>query len=631
MFKAEYKDDESDEHRYEPLADNGQSSQGDTFPSKAAATDPTYVHQPLENAEKQIRLLQIKPCISDDEDIELRSSVWSLDAVRPFFAISYTWGEPRTRILWIDGKPYNVRLNCHYVLWQARRHHPGSFVWVDSICIDQENLEEKGCQVRIMAEIYAAAKCVLVGVGQEEDGSELIAKFTAEVSRMGDRAPQMKRIRKWKLPTSQGDWPAWEASVDSIDRELMFRAYPQFAQRPYWNRLWIVQEIAAARSIEILCGEVVISWNALIKLTVMLATVLGQLDDESTILAAFGHEMIRVISFAHLNRYSLDRALGTYNSFQCSDPRDHIFGILSLLDSDKQHLSTYPDYTLTTFDIALHCVAHMKSLERVASLLSSLRLGTVTPEIERLCAQKGLHSAPGSSGGSQFPLLPSVYLAGSGKVETFCVCLYPSEGWELVDFLPEEEDRNQSASLERIRRVVQESASLSSAFKQFRPKCVHIKGSNTVALACHDVRMGDVLALVGDWRCKLLLILRHVVGARHEIVGQAFVMDDICMPAVWSDKLGEDQHNQGKDEGSDIPLFTASVELTMTPEDALSFVGQDLVKLGHFDLAARLQRLVTAPVQKSSTAAATVDNIETSSRTMHRCAESKKPEGWWTR
>lgn len=90
-------------------------------------------------------------------------SIWSLDRIPLFNAISYTWGSPQyKRTVHINGVACEVHQNCHAALSQTRQYSPTALVWIDSICINQDDDSEKGSQVRMMGDISALAERVLM-------------------------------------------------------------------------------------------------------------------------------------------------------------------------------------------------------------------------------------------------------------------------------------------------------------------------------------------------------------------------------------------------------------------------------------------------------------------------------------
>ncbi|EME41106.1 hypothetical protein DOTSEDRAFT_136367, partial [Dothistroma septosporum NZE10] len=170
-----------------------------------------FEHVPLDDAETQIRLLRLGPGTGSDP-IELSVATFQLQNAPEYFAISYAWGvEDIPMHVILDGSKFSVRLNCWYALSQVRYHYPGCSLWIDSICINQSDLEEKSHQVAMMYDIFAAAAKVFACVGPHADGSEIL-----------DR-------------TCDGSNHASSVATDD--------AWSAFSRRPYWSRLWVVQEI----------------------------------------------------------------------------------------------------------------------------------------------------------------------------------------------------------------------------------------------------------------------------------------------------------------------------------------------------------------------------------------------------
>ncbi|KXJ86574.1 heterokaryon incompatibility protein-domain-containing protein [Microdochium bolleyi] len=100
--------------------------------------------------ERRIRLLMVEPGDFDD-DIHCRVTTCALRHAPAFHAISYAWGDGKDqRQIFIDGRPFTVRQNCHYALRQARKYSPATPIWIDSVCIDQDNAAEKSAQVQMM-------------------------------------------------------------------------------------------------------------------------------------------------------------------------------------------------------------------------------------------------------------------------------------------------------------------------------------------------------------------------------------------------------------------------------------------------------------------------------------------------
>lgn len=124
-----------------------------------------FQYSPLEDAAAQIRLLKICSFDNATEKVELRiTSHFIIDAPE-FVAISYTWGSSSNlSSVLLNDSWIEVRENCHNALLQCRQQNIKQHIWIDSICINQDNVDEKGTQVAIMASLYKHASQVLVSI-----------------------------------------------------------------------------------------------------------------------------------------------------------------------------------------------------------------------------------------------------------------------------------------------------------------------------------------------------------------------------------------------------------------------------------------------------------------------------------
>lgn len=103
-----------------------------------------FTYKPLAHP-RNFRILRLTPTWGDKKsewrDLPLRGSIVeaSLDAAPPYFALSYTWGDPnpRDKIL-IDGRELRITQNCADALRRMLRGKLDKMIWVDSICINQD-------------------------------------------------------------------------------------------------------------------------------------------------------------------------------------------------------------------------------------------------------------------------------------------------------------------------------------------------------------------------------------------------------------------------------------------------------------------------------------------------------------
>jgi hypothetical protein len=145
---------------------------------------PAFAYEPLNYSldPNAIRLLRVLPTLLDGNiQVEIqqgqpgavrpeaaRRSSWALDGkqIPGYRCLSYTWGEPcEGRDILLNGCTFRVRDNLFEFLDTARRLLPMEFLWIDAICIDQNNLAERGHQVERMGRIYDCATEVLIWLG----------------------------------------------------------------------------------------------------------------------------------------------------------------------------------------------------------------------------------------------------------------------------------------------------------------------------------------------------------------------------------------------------------------------------------------------------------------------------------
>lgn len=132
----------------------------------------SYSYSSLPASGEDIRLLRLLP--SEDEAAPLHCELrdYSLRRSTPrthlYEAISYVWGDPHNTLpIYVDKKQFQVTVNLHAALLCLRDHSFERILWVDAICINQNNNEERRQQVQFMARIYNSASRVVVWLGEE--------------------------------------------------------------------------------------------------------------------------------------------------------------------------------------------------------------------------------------------------------------------------------------------------------------------------------------------------------------------------------------------------------------------------------------------------------------------------------
>lgn len=142
------------------------------------------IYQPLWHPHT-FRLLNILPGQEDDL-IRCELSLQNLARRPEYYALSYEWGSDEQHVsVIVNNKNTSIQRNLHTFLLRLRLQQCHRTVWVDSLCINQEDNVEKAESILMMKEIYTVAQSVFVWLGPHEDGSAELFDFMYEVSVSG--------------------------------------------------------------------------------------------------------------------------------------------------------------------------------------------------------------------------------------------------------------------------------------------------------------------------------------------------------------------------------------------------------------------------------------------------------------
>jgi hypothetical protein len=288
------------------------------YPQRKAQTS-SFIHQPLDLKTTQIRLLRltissIEILTGDIEHFDFN------DDCPPYKAVSYMWGPcSPTRIILLNGASFQVRENLWLFLLERSRttESRDCLLWIDQICIYQSSSAERNHQVKMMGQIYRRAEAVLIWLGREDYH--------------GDR----QALRN--LPDSRNlEHPSLLAVSDQC-----FRVW-SLCWRPYWRRLWVIQEIVLGHNITVMCGKELIPWDNFVN------CLDGSSDPRAGLMAPrFVPEV--VLDIAREKRFydqagassTLRYILDHFMKSECENPRDKVYGLLGLVKESKTVVIDY--------------------------------------------------------------------------------------------------------------------------------------------------------------------------------------------------------------------------------------------------------------------------------------------------
>jgi hypothetical protein len=331
---------------------------------KAALYDPLDDHE--------IRLVTIQEGHFDDP-IHCYISKVSLRDERAYEALSYTWGDLTSPgQIYLNGRPYRVTKNLESALRYLRHVAKPRVLWIDALCINQMDIPERNSQVMHMNGIYREALEVVAWVGEEGDDSNLV--FDAFEA----------------LPTDESTH--WNPAIYPRLRNILNKprytiAIEMFFKRSWWHRVWTVQESVLPKTLHFVCGYRQISADRLF--AVSKCFYIHSLSCCWGILIKFRPHTSDSFNFVEIlnatrnmvrGGASIEELLADYRRRHCTDPRDKVYGLLGIVESEDAKLIV-PNYSTSVPEVyeqvALKLLESTKKLKLFSQLYPQWEAGIV--------------------------------------------------------------------------------------------------------------------------------------------------------------------------------------------------------------------------------------------------------------
>ena len=344
-----------------------------------------YEYSVLDERASEIRLMTLLPGrFEDDISIAMETVVLTKECIPQYEALSYVWGTKENpvdisvkarktkrsksypmlgRRRWWRPKvcslgTISVTQNLATALPYLRKQETPRVFWIDAICVNQQDRAERGHQVKRMAAVYSMASRVIAWLGPESQNSTLGLRA---LNNLGAQLQVDWNIHK---VTSVSTGETITAGSDPLKNDEIWDSVGDVMGRPWFERLWIWQEVRLAREAYLFCGNEGLPWESFRRAMVNLYIASAP--------AEFAHLIRRCYNIISYRDYvagaldALDSMLEFASSTSCSDPRDKIFAILNLAqESETRGLD--PDYSKPVEavfqDLVLHYAFNLQSLK----------------------------------------------------------------------------------------------------------------------------------------------------------------------------------------------------------------------------------------------------------------------------
>ncbi|KAF8533048.1 heterokaryon incompatibility protein-domain-containing protein [Trichophaea hybrida] len=309
-----------------------------------------YQYTALSTERDEIRLVILRQGnFSDSVQCDIKTA--SLSDVPQYTALSYTWGDPtKTAPISLEGHIFKATINLKDALLHLRYPSEDRTFWIDAICINQGDLDERSKQVLRMRDIYHKASSVVVWLGTSDPQTEKAMELIKTLGRIVLDAEELL-YQGLKVEYREPFMEEFEENDP-----LVLQAMNNIFCRTWWSRVWVVQELSLAKqpNAVVLCGRMLVQWTDVLVAAYaieycwgLMTKILEGFPEES--LSAF-QEGLRMTQCRQVRDtdppFRLIELLAVHRDCNATDPRDHIYGFLGL-SGDAVELGIVPDYRKT--------------------------------------------------------------------------------------------------------------------------------------------------------------------------------------------------------------------------------------------------------------------------------------------
>ncbi|PQE05937.1 heterokaryon incompatibility protein [Rutstroemia sp. NJR-2017a BBW] len=287
------------------------------------------------------------------EEIKVVLSVVSLSTNPQYEALSYVWGDAHsTRFIFIDGCSSRITENLEVALRWLRHVDRERVLWVDAICVNQQDLAERESQVSLMAEIYGGCQFCTVWLGEEDASTERafdLLRSMASGSHFEDWSCfPLEFLQSLKLYRESKK----ELEACILSYSGLLEPSQDLFKRSWWSRSWTVQELIFSKLVTVKCGRHEIDWDQLSQAHSTLEIhlerccahfrdYLSGVDDTSLHIFDVAVSALNELRLGYqeekqpgAGRHSMVYILALNRKRKASDPRDKVYAFLSLCPVD---------------------------------------------------------------------------------------------------------------------------------------------------------------------------------------------------------------------------------------------------------------------------------------------------------
>jgi hypothetical protein len=319
------------------------------------------------------RVISLHPAKNADDPLVCDISFLDLDCeFYSYDAASYVWGKPEfPEVLECGQWVLNITTSLALALRRFRSQSATRRLWVDAVCINQGDDQEKALQVQAMSLIYQRARCCIIYLGEKAPGQEDYMYFLIRL------AERVKNISNATVSTDRNNKHIEETMME-VFGSINERAIEEISMIPWLSRRWIIQEASLCSAAVVFFGRSMVGIDVL---AISLASIHNSgFCSPRVLLGAL--ENVMVIAYIRternlwlgVERYGILDLLVACHSADCSEPRDRVFALLSFApdaarpgrgpEGSLNVRVYYDDFLVDTYaDFAIQCMRSSQTLD----------------------------------------------------------------------------------------------------------------------------------------------------------------------------------------------------------------------------------------------------------------------------
>ncbi|KAK4175192.1 ankyrin repeat-containing domain protein [Triangularia setosa] len=317
-----------------------------------------YTYTPIDLKTDSIRLIRLLKGRNDDPiRCELFETFLHQAEGVPYEALSYAWGDaPISKEIQLCRKKAAVTESLYLALCCLRHLDEDRILWIDALCIDQRSHREKNHQVKQMRLVYANAQNVHIWLGPSTDDINLLMGLMTQLDK---RATKRKNCRKNSPEAWNNEWSIFikkEGAGETKIKTCRRNALRDLLSRPWFRRVWIIQEVFSARSAVISCGLNTIPTRVFVLMPKLMGV---EVDPHTQAVLDIMPGYLRQNSWWR-DEPDLCSLLKRFGASKANDPRDNVYALIGIASDASVDGVLQPDYGMSLHRVIENTILYLK-------------------------------------------------------------------------------------------------------------------------------------------------------------------------------------------------------------------------------------------------------------------------------